>query len=108
MDEVADMYDFAETEIIGQSYEGRDLKIIKICKGGCGNKPAIWLDGGMYLYEILYGIRKGSHSSEIRGLCLMKWPGETLQNLPYLINMKTQSLFRFSFHPTLFFPLMNY
>ena len=25
------------------------------------------------------------HSSEIRGLCLMKWPGETLQNLPYFI-----------------------
>ena len=48
MDELADMYNFAETEIIGQSYEGRDLKIIKICKGGCGNKPAIWLDGGMY------------------------------------------------------------
>ena len=51
MDEVADMYDFAETEIIGQSYEGRDLKIIKICKGGCGNKPAIWLDGGMYVRQ---------------------------------------------------------
>ena len=23
------------------------------------------------------------HSSEIRGLCLMKWPSEMLQNLPY-------------------------
>ena len=46
MDELADQYDFAETEIIGKSYEGRDLKIIKLCKGGCGNKPAIWLDGG--------------------------------------------------------------
>merc|ERR1712223_106444 len=51
MDELADMYDFAETEIIGQSYEGRDLKIIKICKGGCGNKPAIWLDGGIHARE---------------------------------------------------------
>ena len=48
MDELADQYDFAETEIIGKSYEGRDLKIIKLCKGGCGNKPAIWLDGGKY------------------------------------------------------------
>ena len=25
----------------------------------------------------------GVHSSEIRGLCLMKWPSKTLQNLPY-------------------------
>ena len=33
------------------------------------------------------------HSSEIRGLCLMKWPGETLQNLPYFMIMKTQSCF---------------
>ena len=47
MDELAAKYDFVETEVIGQSYEGRDMKILKICKGGCGNKPAIWLDGGM-------------------------------------------------------------
>ena len=46
MDDLADQYDFVETEVIGQSWEYRDLKIIKICKGGCGNKPAIWLDGG--------------------------------------------------------------
>ena len=26
-----------------------------------------------------------NHSSEIRGLCLMTWPGKTLQNLPYFI-----------------------
>ena len=25
------------------------------------------------------------HSSEIIGLCLMKWPGETLLNLPYSV-----------------------
>ena len=47
MDDLAAQYDFVETEVIGQSWEYRDLKIIKICKGGCGNKPAIWLDGGM-------------------------------------------------------------
>ena len=29
------------------------------------------------------------HSSEMRGLCLMKWPSEMLQNLPYFWNMKT-------------------
>ena len=48
------------------------------------------------------------HCSEKRGLCLMKWPGEMLQNLPHFIYSKTQScFFNFSFHATLFFPLMN-
>ena len=27
------------------------------------------------------------HSSEIRGLCLMKWSGNTLQNMPFFIYM---------------------
>ena len=49
------------------------------------------------------------HSSEKRGLCLMKSSSETLQNLPYFIYyMKTQSrFFHFSFHATLIFSLMN-
>ena len=33
------------------------------------------------------------HSSEIRGLCMMKWPCEMLQNLPYFWKMKTQIFF---------------
>ena len=28
------------------------------------------------------------HSSEIRGLCLMKWPSKMLQNLPYFYHKK--------------------
>ena len=48
LDDLASQYDFIETEVIGQSWEGRDLKIIKICKDGCGNKPAIWIDGGRH------------------------------------------------------------
>ena len=48
------------------------------------------------------------HSSEKRGLCLMKWPGEMLQNLPYFIYMKTQScFFHFSFRATSYFFIMN-
>ena len=39
---------------------------------------------------------KCRHSSEIRNLCLMKLPSETLQNLPYFWNMKFQIVF-FSF-----------
>jgi len=51
LDEVAASSDFAETQVIGTSYEGRDMKIIKICKGGCGHKPAVWLDGGIHARE---------------------------------------------------------
>merc|ERR1719361_2436990 len=51
LDEVAASSDFAETAVIGTSYEGRDMKIIKICKGGCGHKPAVWLDGGIHARE---------------------------------------------------------
>ena len=48
------------------------------------------------------------HSSEIRGLCLMKWPAKMLQNLPCFIYTKTQScFFHFSFHATLLFSQMN-
>ena len=49
-----------------------------------------------------------AHSSEKRGVCLMKSSSEMLQNLPYFIYTKTQScFFHFSFHATLFFSLMN-
>ena len=24
------------------------MRLAKICKGGCGNKPAMWIDGGNY------------------------------------------------------------
>lgn len=33
-------------ENIGQSFEGRDMKVLKICKGGCGNKPIMYIEGG--------------------------------------------------------------
>ena len=33
------------------------------------------------------------HSSEMRGLCLMKWPSKMLQNFPYFIYTKTQCCF---------------
>ena len=28
------------------NFLGRDMVLLKICQGGCGNKPAIWIDGG--------------------------------------------------------------
>ena len=36
---------------------------------------------------------KYHHSSEIKGLCIKKWPSEMLQNLPYFWNMKTYLFF---------------
>ena len=47
------------------------------------------------------------HPSQFQGLCLTKSSKKTLWILPYFIYMKTQSCsFCFSFHATLFFPLI--
>lgn len=47
-------YPFVSTEVIGQSYEGRDMKVVKVCKGESGNKKAVWIDGGIHArYKIL-------------------------------------------------------
>ena len=46
-----DTYDFVTLESIGQSHEGSDMIIAKVCKGGCGNKPAMWIDGGIHARE---------------------------------------------------------
>jgi murein tripeptide amidase MpaA len=53
MDYLVEQYpDFVSTEVIGKSYEGRTTRILKICKGGtCGQKPAIWIDGGIHSRE---------------------------------------------------------
>ncbi|CAG0917676.1 unnamed protein product [Notodromas monacha] len=49
MDELAAANDFVETEIIGQSYEGRDLKVLKI---NTANSPVkFWIDGGLHARE---------------------------------------------------------
>jgi len=48
---LAETVEEVETEVIGQSYEGRDMVLLKICRGGCGNKPAIWIDGGIHARE---------------------------------------------------------
>lgn len=44
-------YDFVTTETIGKSFEGRAMRVAKICRGGCGNKPAAWIDGGIHARE---------------------------------------------------------
>lgn len=44
-------YDFVSTESIGSTTEGRDMRVVKICKGGCGGKKAVWIDGGIHARE---------------------------------------------------------
>ena len=39
-------YDFVTTQSIGETYEGRDMRIARVCRGICGEKPAVWIDGG--------------------------------------------------------------
>jgi len=51
LDYLESSFDFVTTETIGKSYEGTDMRLAKICKGGCGNKPAMWIDGGIHARE---------------------------------------------------------
>jgi len=52
LDHLEANFDFVTTQSVGKSHEGRDMRIAKICKSGeCGNKPAIWIDGGIHARE---------------------------------------------------------
>jgi murein tripeptide amidase MpaA len=44
MDELAAANDFVEVETIGQSHQGRDLKVLKINTANAEKK--FWIDGG--------------------------------------------------------------
>ena len=45
-------FNFVSTESIGKSYERRDMRIARVCRGGCGNKPAMWIDGSPVYIEL--------------------------------------------------------
>jgi len=51
LDYLESTYDFCQTESIGQSYEGQEMILMKVCKGECGNKPAMWIDSGIHARE---------------------------------------------------------
>jgi hypothetical protein len=38
--------DICQTEVIGKSSQGQNLKLLKVSTGGDSNKPAVWIDGG--------------------------------------------------------------
>ena len=45
LDYLEQTFDFVSTEILGQSGEGRDMRVARVCKGGCGGKKAVWIGG---------------------------------------------------------------
>ncbi len=52
--DLEDSYDDVTTEVIGKSFEGRDMVILNLCQGGaCGaeNKSAIWIQSGIHARE---------------------------------------------------------
>jgi len=51
LDYLETTYDFVTTESIGKSYEGTDMRLAKVCRGGCGGKPAMWIDGNIHARE---------------------------------------------------------
>jgi carboxypeptidase A4 len=50
LDEMARTHDFVETVSIGKSYEGRDMKVLKIMKAGEG-APNVWIEAGIHARE---------------------------------------------------------
>jgi len=51
MQYLADNFQYVSVKSIGKSYKGADMQVLEVCKGGCGNKPAIWIDGGIHARE---------------------------------------------------------
>jgi len=51
MQYLADNFDYVSIKSIGKSYKGSDMQVLQVCRGGCGNKPAIWIDGGIHARE---------------------------------------------------------
>lgn len=50
IDELAANYDYVTTESIGESYEGRDMRVIKIEKAGAGAKTVFIEAGACKVY----------------------------------------------------------
>ena len=51
MYQIAATYDWLTTETIGQSYEGRDQRVAKICRDGCGTKKIMYIEGTIHARE---------------------------------------------------------
>ena len=49
VDYLANKHDFINLEMLPEkTFEGREMRVVKVCKGGCGTKKAVWIDGGIH------------------------------------------------------------
>ncbi len=39
--------DLVSLDVIGESLEGRNMTVLKICNKGCGIKPVMWINSGV-------------------------------------------------------------
>ena len=85
MDYLAETYsDMVSIESIGTSYEGRPMRVLKICKSGtCGEKPAMWIDGGIHAREWISPATATYHMREL--LENPRCPPELLDKLDWYI-----------------------
>jgi len=51
LDYLEETFDFVTTEEIGLTTEGRPMRVVKVCRNECGNKSAVWIDGGIHARE---------------------------------------------------------
>jgi len=51
LDYLEENFPFCKKEVIGKSYEGQDMIVMKVCRGECGKKPAMWIDSGIHAGE---------------------------------------------------------
>jgi len=86
MDYLAETYpELVSIEDIGTSYEGRPMRVLKICKGGtCGEKPAMWIDGGIHAREWISPAVTTYHMKELVENS-DQYPAEILDKLDWYI-----------------------
>ena len=86
MDYLAETYpELVSIDDIGMSYEERPMRVLKICKGGvCGQKPAMWIDGGIHAREWITPAVTTFHIKELVENC-GNYPSDLLDKLDWYI-----------------------
>ena len=49
VDYLAETHDFVSLETLPErTFENRTMRVVKVCKSGCGSKKAVWINGGIH------------------------------------------------------------